>query len=119
MVGDWPGPAARLAMDGTVLAANAGAKAMLAEFAARTGDLAALAAEISGGRASRLDTVVVPGAAAPTTLDVSLVPAGDTVLILARDVSLAANMRNALADSRKRYKDIVEISSDFAWEPDA
>ncbi|MFN8757197.1 MAG: diguanylate cyclase [Tagaea sp.] len=119
LIADWPGPAARLAADGAVVAANSAARPMLAEFAARTGDLAALAAEISGGGASRLDTVVVPGAAAPTTLDVSLVPAGEHVLILARDVSLAANMRNALADSRKRYKDIVEISSDFAWETDA
>ncbi|MBN9498076.1 MAG: diguanylate cyclase [Alphaproteobacteria bacterium] len=119
LVAHWPGPAARLAQNGAVLGANAAAKAMLSEFSARTGDLSALAAEISGGGASRLDTVVVPGAAAPVTLDVSLVPAGDTVLILARDVSLAANMRNALADSRKRYKDIVEISSDFAWETDA
>ncbi|MBL8655384.1 MAG: hypothetical protein JNJ97_14345, partial [Alphaproteobacteria bacterium] len=102
LVAHWPGPAARLAQNGAVLGANAAAKAMLAEFSARTGDLSALAAEISGGGASRLDTVVVPGAAAPVTLDVSLVPAGDTVLILARDVSLAANMRNALADSRKR-----------------
>jgi diguanylate cyclase (GGDEF)-like protein/PAS domain S-box-containing protein len=119
LVAHWPGPAARLAQDGTVLGSNAAARAMLAEFAARTGDLAALAAEISGGGSSRLDTVVVPGAAAPMTLDVSLVPAADSVLILARDVSLAANMRNALADSRKRYKDIVEISSDFAWETDA
>jgi PAS domain-containing protein len=84
-----------------------------------TGNLAAVAADILHGGSARLDTVVVPGSAAPVTLDVGLVPAGDSVLILARDVSLAANMRNALADSRRRYKDIVEVSSDFAWETDA
>jgi diguanylate cyclase (GGDEF)-like protein/PAS domain S-box-containing protein len=28
-------------------------------------------------------------------------------------------LRQALADSRQRYKDLVEISSDFAWETDA
>ncbi len=119
LVADWPGPAARIAPDGSVLSANSAARAMLAEFAARTGDLAALAGEISQRGAARLDTVVVPGSAAPVTLDVGLVPAGESVMILARDVSLAANMRNALADSRRRYKDIVEISSDFAWETDA
>ncbi|MDX1484690.1 MAG: diguanylate cyclase [Alphaproteobacteria bacterium] len=27
-----------------------------------------------------------------------------------------ANLREALAESRQRYKDLVEISSDFAWE---
>ncbi|MBL8807988.1 MAG: diguanylate cyclase [Rhodospirillales bacterium] len=116
---DWPGPAARLGPGGTVACANSSARVMLAEFEARAGSLAALVADVVQGGASRLDTVVVPGTAAPVTLDVGLVPAGDGVLVLARDVSLAANMRNALADSRRRYKDIVEISSDFAWETDA
>jgi len=119
LVADWPGPAARLTRDGGVAAANAGAQTMLDEFAARAGNLAALAADVAEGGSARLDTVVVPGKAAPVTLDVALVPAGAGVLALARDVSLAANMRNALADSRRRYKDIVEISSDFAWETDA
>ncbi len=119
LVADWPGPAARLGAGGHVISANSAARAMLAEFEARAGSLAALAADIAQGGSARLDTVVVPGAAAPVTLDVGLVPAADGVLILARDVSLAANMRNALADSRRRYKDIVEISSDFAWETDA
>ena len=29
------------------------------------------------------------------------------------------NLRKALVESRQRYKDLVEISSDFAWETDA
>jgi diguanylate cyclase (GGDEF)-like protein/PAS domain S-box-containing protein len=33
--------------------------------------------------------------------------------------ALERNLRAALADSRQRYKDLVEISSDFAWETDA
>lgn len=119
LIADWPGPAARLARSGDVAGANAQARPMLNEFATRTGDLGALAAEIVQTGAARLDTVVVPGAAAPVTLDVACVPVGESTLLLARDVSLAANMRNALADSRRRYKDIVEISSDFAWETDA
>lgn len=32
---------------------------------------------------------------------------------------LERNLRAALADSRERYKTLVEISSDFAWETDA
>jgi len=119
LIADWPGPAARLTHEGRIAGANAQARPMLNEFAARTGDLGALAADIAQGGAARLDTVVVPGNAAPTTLDVTCVPLGDGAMLLARDVSLAANMRNALADSRRRYKDIVEISSDFAWETDA
>ena len=38
------------------------------------------------------------------------------VLLLGRDVTLERNLRSALVESRQRYKDLVEISSDFAWE---
>ena len=36
--------------------------------------------------------------------------------ILLRDVTLETSLRLALVDSRQRYKDFVEISSDFSWE---
>jgi len=38
------------------------------------------------------------------------------VLVMCRDVTLNRNMRAALADSRQRYKQLVEASNDFAWE---
>lgn len=37
-------------------------------------------------------------------------------LLLLTDVTLEVNLRAALADSRQRYKDLVDASSDFAWE---
>jgi diguanylate cyclase (GGDEF)-like protein/PAS domain S-box-containing protein len=37
-------------------------------------------------------------------------------LVLAKDVTLENNLRAALVESRQRYKDLVEISTDFAWE---
>jgi len=37
-------------------------------------------------------------------------------LIIAKNVSLEHNLRAALVESRLRFKDLVEISSDFAWE---
>ena len=39
-------------------------------------------------------------------------------LIIGRDATLEQNLRNALVESRQRYKDLVECSSDFAWETD-
>lgn len=36
--------------------------------------------------------------------------------VLAHEVTLHNNLRAALLESRQRYKDFVEISSDFAWE---
>src|SRR5579863_1951848 len=37
----------------------------------------------------------------------------------ANDAALERQLREALIESRQRYKDLVEISSDFAWETDA
>jgi diguanylate cyclase (GGDEF)-like protein/PAS domain S-box-containing protein len=41
------------------------------------------------------------------------------VLVVQRDAMLEHKLREALVESRQRYKDLVEISSDFAWETDA
>ncbi|TAN51245.1 MAG: GGDEF domain-containing protein, partial [Rhodospirillales bacterium] len=38
------------------------------------------------------------------------------VMVFGRDVTLERNLRMALVESRQRYKDLVEISSDFSWE---
>ncbi len=52
-------------------------------------------------------------------LEVDIVPnEGDGAIAIGRDTTLDVNMRLALVDSRQRYKDLVEISSDFAWETD-
>ncbi len=44
---------------------------------------------------------------------------GDTALFIARDITLERSLRAALIESRQRYKDLVEASSDFAWETDS
>jgi len=48
--------------------------------------------------------------------DLTVTPCEDGFLIFAKDSSLDHNLRAALMDSRQRFKDLVEISSDFAWE---
>ena len=50
-------------------------------------------------------------------LDPSGVASGD-LLVLSHDVTMERNLRSALVESRQRYKDLVEVSSDFAWEVD-
>ncbi|MFH1804560.1 MAG: diguanylate cyclase [Pseudomonadota bacterium] len=53
------------------------------------------------------------------TLELTVLPMqDDLVLMLPRDVSMDRNLRDALIDSRQRYRDIVEVSSAFAWETD-
>lgn len=122
LIAAWPGPAARLGGDGTVLSANASAARLLDELTARAGHggLAGLVAAAQADGLGRADTVVIAADAATLTFDVSVVPIPPAgALVLARDVSLAANLRQALSESRQRFKDLVEISSDFAWETDA
>lgn len=40
-------------------------------------------------------------------------------MVSARDMTLEVNFTNMLTESRRRYKDLVECSVDFAWETDA
>lgn len=40
------------------------------------------------------------------------------LLLLGRDLTLERQLRQTLAESRLRYKDLVEVSSDFTWETD-
>lgn len=112
----YPGPAVILDPKGSVMAANS-----------RAGQLAAAIAE---GRLSHLNdlrdtenppTVIetLPGDDPGVTVMIELtaVPTLDHgILLLGRDVTLERNLRTALVESRQRYKDLVEISSDFAWE---
>jgi diguanylate cyclase (GGDEF)-like protein/PAS domain S-box-containing protein len=112
LVDSWPGPAALVGPGNRLRHANALAGALQATLIAAAGTLRGA----SAGRA--LDPLTIDGPRGPQTWELAAVPLGELVLVTGRDVSLAANMRVALADSRRRYKDLVEISSDFAWETD-
>ena len=76
------------------------------------------------GNSAQINPLVVRGAERGTVVerafDVVVLPwAGSTVaLLLGRDVTLERRLRAALVESRQRYKDLVEISNDFAWETD-
>jgi len=51
------------------------------------------------------------------TLHLTVMPLNDQrAMVIVRDVTLETSLRLALVDSRQRYKDFVEISTDFAWE---
>lgn len=53
-------------------------------------------------------------------LEVTILPQADgTMLMLGRDLTLDASIRTALAESRTRFKDLVELAADFAWETDS
>jgi diguanylate cyclase (GGDEF)-like protein/PAS domain S-box-containing protein len=51
--------------------------------------------------------------------EATIVPLADgRQLLFLKDATLEANLRTALLHSRERYKDLVTVSSDFAWETD-
>lgn len=112
----WPGPAAILTPTGRTLRANAGGEALLAVLAPTDMDRMELAGATA---ASILEPLVLSSEAAAATVEPCIVPLTDGVLVVGRDVTLPSRIRGALIESRQRYKDLVDISSDFAWETDS
>lgn len=112
----------RVALDGQLEPVNPVAK----EFAERLPevDLARLkSAAVASQTASRalVDMVDVGEPGRQQNLQVTLVPLSDNrgTLVFLRDLTLDNSLRVALVDSRRRYKDFVEISTDFTWETGA
>ncbi|MBL4615316.1 MAG: sensor domain-containing diguanylate cyclase [Magnetovibrio sp.] len=60
----------------------------------------------------------LPTASGQVVYQVNLIPKvlGQQILFLFHDQTLDSNLRDALIESRQRFKDLVDISSDFSWE---
>lgn len=81
----------------------------------------ALLARASESGGAQSDFVRIGEARAGLVIELTVIPlasSGDHV-VLGRDATLDNNLREALIESRKRFKDLVECSSDFVWETDA
>lgn len=114
------GPVILIDADGGVAARNMAG----ADLARRLHDLPDIAALIDAARESARGisaVIVTPKADAAVSTSFSALPVDDTgaVLLIGRDVSVDRNLRSALVDSRQRYRDLVEISADLAWETGA
>ncbi|MCW8915541.1 MAG: diguanylate cyclase [Magnetovibrio sp.] len=62
--------------------------------------------------------LALPTSSGQVIYQVNLIPnvMGEQVLFLFHDQTLDSNLRDALIESRQRFKDLVEVSSDFSWE---
>ena len=51
-------------------------------------------------------------------LEITVIPhhGSESFLVISRDLTMERNLRTALVESRQRYKDLVDVSSDFTWE---
>lgn len=116
------GPAILVRGDNSVQARNM-AGADLARRLADLQDIASLIAEArhAGRGISAVIEMRDADSTSPSATSFSAMPVGadGAVLLIGRDVSVDRNLRSALVDSRQRYRDLVEISADLAWETDA
>ena len=119
LLSDYPGAAILLSADGSVIEANTkGASlGLLLDRDAAPGISDLIRRAVDSGELA-VGTVVLPGSKGEIIQEVTVVPeaVGDDLLVLARDLTMERNLRSALVESRQRYKDLVEVSSDFAWE---
>ncbi|XKH34891.1 diguanylate cyclase domain-containing protein [Azospirillum doebereinerae] len=115
LVATYPGPALRLGPDRAVADANAEAEEMLDNDPRWLSDLQSWLAASSV--APGLRSVPVESARGIMIVEWAGVPLADGgFLLLGRDDTLERQLRHTLTESRRRYKDLVEVSSDFAWE---
>ena len=118
----YPGAALRIGSGGRVVAANAkggGLQALLERSSVP--ELGRLIARATAERAIAAGLVTLQGTQGDVVLEVAVVPdpgGKPEAIVLARDLTMDRNLRSALVESRQRYKDLVEISSDFSWEVD-
>ena len=115
----YPGAAILVRPDCSVVAANA--KGASLEALLRHGAVSEIPAIVSQAAEERRivsGTVSLDGRQGRIILEVTAMPQadGETLVILAKDLTMERNLRSTLVESRQRYKDLVEISSDFAWE---
>lgn len=114
------GPAVWVAADGTVVAANAaghGLAALLTGEVPATG-LHQTLTEALGHARPMVRTVRLPPEVGGELTEVWVLPSADGrhAALLARDPGLNEALSLALRESRARFKDLVGLSSDFAWE---
>ncbi|MBK3735131.1 diguanylate cyclase [Azospirillum brasilense] len=111
----FPGPALRLDSSHAVAAANAAAEELLAAGGRWIADIQGWLATCSVAPGLRSLPVELPRGVMIVEWAATPLPDGE-ILLLGRDATLERQLRQTLIESRRRYKDLVEVSSDFAWE---
>jgi diguanylate cyclase (GGDEF)-like protein/PAS domain S-box-containing protein len=122
----YPGPLVIAGIDGTLYPLNDSGLGFvpLLDGALRE-QLDALMALASEAGVAQSDAVRLLDERLGTALSIFVVPLdridghATTFFVLGRDATLDSNLREALVESRQRYKDLVECSSDFVWETGA
>ncbi len=114
----FPGPVLIFDGEGNLEAASPeGGVLAVAARERRVPDLAGVVEAALRGRTARQDTLQIEASDGAHAFDLTVLPLAEGgCAVLCHDVTLHQNLRAALVESRQRYKDFVEISTDFAWE---
>lgn len=115
----YPGAAVLVRPDGAVIASNAkgaGLEALLTHDAAP--EIIAIIGQAKEQKQIAVGPIYLPAKKGQIILEVTVIPQSDeeSLIVLAKDLTMERNLRSTLIESRQRYKDLVEISSDFSWE---
>ncbi len=125
IVQGYPGPALAIDRAGDVVCANAGAHDLAKALQdGRLSDLKARVARVADLQEAAQEQVELGSRQVRALLQLTIMPLaltdrGSCVLLLGRDATMERNLTTALVASRQMFKDLVECSTDFAWETDA
>ena len=115
---DWvsiaPFPAMLLKKDRSIYAHSQSAEILVKNIT--TPVVSDVLDKVDGTQTPLIQTVALESEKGLLFYDMTISLTDDGYLLFAKDSSLEHNLRAALMDSRQRFKDLVEISSDFAWE---
>jgi len=118
LLAGFGGGAVLIGGNGSVIAMNDRGVAIATAMGASVPKLDAVVAQARETDAIASGSIALRSPSGESVHDVIAVPgfADGAILLLARDQTAERNLRAALIESRQRYKDLVESSSDFAWE---
>ena len=120
----YPDAAVIVIGDATVIAANDKGKVLKTLLDhGEISEIPEMVLEAEAKNRVIVGSVTLLGSKGEIFLDITVVPlhengvgSGARYMVLSHDVTMERNLRSALVESRQRYKDLVEVSSDFSWE---
>jgi diguanylate cyclase (GGDEF)-like protein/PAS domain S-box-containing protein len=119
LLAGYPGAALVVGRDSTVIESNEKGKGLAALLKHHASpEIGRLVRQASDSRSLAAGTAAIASGKGEIVLEITVVPMGPngSNVVLARDLTMERNLRTALVESRQRYKDLVEVNSDFAWE---
>ncbi len=115
-----PGPVVIIGASGDILAHNASATDLLTALGRISGGRDGLVrlgqTAITQRQATSVRFAIGEGEERRSYEATAIAATGSRALIICRDNTLDENIRLALSESRRRFQDLVNIASDFAWE---